>query len=205
MKDILRLGIILAVICVVAAGLLAATNGITAPIITQQALEAETAAKQAVLPQGEEFIDMDANTLNDLLKTADNENARNVVQVNMAYDTNNQFVGMALKTEVSGFGGDIIMLIGIDAQGSVTTYQVLSHSETAGLGDNMNKDFFKDQFSGKSTSEDLTVVKRSPAGDAEVQAITGATISSKAVTLAVNSAMNAYNIIIEQQEGGVKQ
>lgn len=200
----MKLGIVLAVICIVAAGLLAVTNGVTAPIITQQALETETAAKQAVLPQGKEFVDIDENTLSELLNTSDNENLNNVIQVSTAYDEDNQFVGMAVKTTVSGFGGDIIILIGIDAQGTVTTYQVLSHSETAGLGDNMNKDFFKDQFSGKSTQETLTVVKRNPASDTEVQAITGATISSKAVTLAVSSAMDAYNVIIAQQEGGEK-
>jgi electron transport complex protein RnfG len=204
MRDILKLGIILAVVCIVAAGLLAVTNGITEPLITQQAIATEIAAKQAVLPQGQEFEDMDTNTMNDIFNSAGNEDLSNVVLVTMAYDADNQFVGMAIKTTVSGFGGDILMLIGIDAQGTVTTYQVLSHTETAGLGDNMNKDYFKNQFSGKSTQESLTVVKRSPANDTEVQAITGATISSKAVTLAVNSAMDAYNVITQQQEGGVK-
>jgi electron transport complex protein RnfG len=204
MRDILKLGIILAVVCIVAAGLLAVTNGITEPLITQQAIAAEIAAKQAVLPQGQEFEDMDTDTMNGIFNSAGNEDLSNVVLVTMAYDADNQFVGMAIKTTVSGFGGDIVMLIGIDAQGAVTTYQVLSHTETAGLGDNMNKDYFKNQFSGKSTQQSLTVVKRSPANDMEVQAITGATISSKAVTLAVNSAMDAYNVITQQQEGGMK-
>jgi electron transport complex protein RnfG len=79
---------------------------------------------------------------------------------------------------------------------------VLSHSETPGLGEKITGTGFISQFTNKSVQNQLVVVKRSVQKENEVQAITGATISSKAVTLAVNSAIDAYNAVIS--EGGVK-
>ncbi len=201
MKNIVKLGLILFIICVVAAGLLALTNGVTAPIITQGKLQEEIAAKQEVLPQGEEFKDMDLNKMTALFEKFSNENLSNVTQISTA-TSGGQFAGMVIKTSVKGFGGDIVILIGIDSNAKITTYRVLSHSETPGLGEKIKNESFINQFSAKSADENLAVVKRSVQKENEIQAITGATISSKAVTLAINSAIDAYNIIIS--EGGVK-
>lgn len=120
MKNIVKLGLILFIICVVAAGLLALTNGVTAPIIAQSKLQEEIAAKQEVLPQGKEFKDMDSNEMIKLFEKSSNENLNNIIQISMA-TADNKFAGMVIKTSVKGFGGDIIMLVGIDSNAKITT------------------------------------------------------------------------------------
>ena len=202
-KDIIKLGLILFIICVVAAGLLALTNSVTAPIIAKNQLQSEIQAKQAVLPQGKEFKDMDSAKMAELFKNANNDKLNNIVQISIA-TADNKFVGMIIKTSVTGFKGNIEMLIGIDAQGKITSYRVLSHSETPGLGDKITGEKFSSQFAGKSTNESLIVVKKAAQKSNEIQAITGATISSKAATLAINSAFDAYNVVKNSGEGGIK-
>ena len=80
-------------------------------------------------------------------------------------------------------------MIGIDKDGAVTGVEFLSISETAGLGMNAQKETFRDQFKGKNS--EITVVKTAP-GDDEIQALTGATITSNAVTKSVNTALKLY-------------
>ena len=82
-------------------------------------------------------------------------------------------------------------MIGLDTEGTVTKIAVLSaNNETPGLGQNIKKDTFLDQFIGKNG--EISVVKTTPA-DNEIQAITSATISSSAVTRTVNAAIGYYN------------
>ena len=88
-----------------------------------------------------------------------------------------------------------IKLNGIGADGKITGIEILSHSETPGLGANSTKLAFKNRFVGKSGT--LTVSKTSNDGE-NVQAITAATITSKAVTSAVNAALAADRAL----EGG---
>lgn len=202
-KDIVKLGLILFIICVVAAGLLALTNSVTAPIIAKNQLQSEIQAKQAVLPQGKEFNDIDSAKMAELFKNSNNEKLNNIVQISIA-EADGKFSGMVIKTSVTGYKGSIVMLIGIDAQGKITSYKVLSHSETPGLGDKITGEKFSSQFAGKSANESLVVVKKAVQKSNEIQAITGATISSRAATLAINSAIDAYNIVKNSGEGGIK-
>ncbi len=202
-KDIVKLGLILFIICVVAAGFLSLTNSVTAPIIAENKLQSEIQAKQEVLPQGKEFKEMDSGKMSELFKNANNEKLNNIVQISIA-DADGKFVGMVIKTSVAGYKGSIVMLVGIDAKGNINSYKVLSHTETPGLGDKITSEKFSAQFTGKLTDESLVVVKRAAQKSSEIQAITGATISSKAVTLAVNSAIDAYNLVINSGEGGIK-
>ncbi|NMC57413.1 MAG: RnfABCDGE type electron transport complex subunit G [Eubacteriaceae bacterium] len=202
-KDIVKLELILFIICVVAAGLLALTNSVTAPIIAKNQLQSEIQAKQAVLPQGKEFNDIDSAKMAELFKNSNNEKLNNIVQISIA-EADGKFSGMVIKTSVTGYKGSIVMLIGIDAQGKITSYKVLSHSETPGLGDKITGEKFSSQFAGKSANESLVVVKKAVQKSNEIQAITGATISSRAATLAINSAIDAYNIVKNSGEGGIK-
>jgi len=199
-NEIVKLGVILFVICLIAAGLLAVTNGITAPIIAQSKLQNEIEAKQAILPQAEDFKNMDNSQMQELFKNSESENLNNIKQITTA-TANGKFAGLVIKTSVKGFSGDIEMLIGIDSNGSIVSYKVLTSSETAGLGDKIASDSFIDQFANKKTDEKLLVVKREAQQDNEIQALTGATISSKAAALAVNSAAEAYNIFVNMSGG----
>lgn len=85
-------------------------------------------------------------------------------------------------------------MTGISVDGDITGVVLLDHEETPGLGANAEKDSFTDQYQQSAT--ELEVVKTEPVSDGEILAITGATITSTAVTNAVNSAVEQYEEIM---------
>lgn len=98
-------------------------------------------------------------------------------------------VGLAvLSYSDGGFGGPVSIMVGFDADGSIHASQVIEHSETPGLGDHMAKPAFNAQFVGRRIGSPLAVTK--DGGD--IDAITAATISSRAYLEAVNLAMEAF-------------
>ena len=93
----------------------------------------------------------------------------------------------------SGYGGTIELMVGIDsAKGQVSGINVVSNSETAGLGAKSTDPEFSDQYKGKPL-EELSVLKNGTPGDTEIKAISGATITSTAVTNGVDAAIEVYN------------
>ena len=86
------------------------------------------------------------------------------------------------------YGGKVAISVGIKEDGSITAIGFREISDTPGLGLKAKEDAFRTQYDGKTATE-LTVVKGGNAGDAEINAISGATITSKAVTNAVNAAL----------------
>ena len=107
---------------------------------------------------------------------------------NLAYDANGNFMGAAVKASEGGFGGKIDMMVGFLADGTIKGTDVLSHSETPGLGANMTGKF-KDQFVDKNPNDFKLIVKKD-GGD--VDAITAATITSRAFSKAVDKAYQAF-------------
>ena len=112
-----------------------------------------------------------------------------------AYDAENNLLGYAIESDELGFGGLIKMMVGIDTEGNLVNYSILSHSETPGLGSKMDKWFIeKSPITGISISAaPLTVSK----DGGSVDAITAATISSRAFLSAVNKAIATYNVCTE--------
>lgn len=101
--------------------------------------------------------------------------------------------GYAFKLVTSeGYGGAIELIVGISMEGTVSGIDIIKHSETPGLGANADNDSFKDQFIDKPTKE-LTVVKSGASTDTEIDSLSGATITSRAVTNAVNVAIDYFN------------
>ncbi|MDS0524437.1 RnfABCDGE type electron transport complex subunit G [Clostridium sp. SHJSY1] len=98
-----------------------------------------------------------------------------------------QVIAYVVPTESKGYGGAIKMLVAVSIDGKVIDYNILSSNETPGLGENASKDSFRSQFNGKQL-DDLSVVK-DPSNEKNIQAMTGATITSKAVTGAVKDAV----------------
>ena len=122
---------------------------------------------------------------------------------NLAYNANGQFQGAAVKTSEGGFGGKIDMMVGFLADGTIKGTSVLSHAETPGLGANMTGKF-KDQFVDKNPNTYQLIVKKD-GGD--VDAITAATITSRAFSKAVDKAYKAFeankaNFMNVTMEGG---
>ena len=172
-KEILKVGFILFAITSIAALVLAVVNNFTAPVIAENNKRAQEAAMKLVLP--------DAKGFEKLEYTADE--ASSVREVYQADE-----IGNVVKVSPNGYDGSIDIVVGIDNSLRVTGIEIISQTETAGLGANCTNDSFKAQFIGKT--ENITVAKNGAKGN-EIDAISSATITSKAVTKGVNDALLA--------------
>ena len=90
------------------------------------------------------------------------------------------------------------MMTGIGQEGDITGVVILSHGETPGLGANAVKEEFRDQFRQAAPENGLKVVKFQTPGEGEVEALTGATITTRAVSEAVNAAISQYYEVREE-------
>ena len=158
----------LLLIAAVVAGLLGLVNYITADRIAAINEEKTAASMQEVLP---------ADSYNELSYTGSDPT---VVKVYEAVGA-----GYVVEVTPSGFGGTIDMVVGVGSDGTVTGVAIINMSETSGLGANATKESFRSQYVGKSG--ELAVSK----DGGEIDALTGATITSRAVTRGVNSALAA--------------
>ena len=101
------------------------------------------------------------------------------------YDNSGQLIGYAFLARGNGYGGEIDILIGIDPDYNIKKISILANTETPGLGTQIGESFFTDQFTGLGAAD---VGLTSEGGS--IDAITGATVSSKAVTDAVRETIN---------------
>ncbi len=115
-------------------------------------------------------------------------------------------VGWAVPSETLGFQDKIKLLVGLSPDGSkITGIQVISSLETPGLGDKIKTETFRKQFIGKSAEEPVNVVKAGESASNSIDAITGATISSRAVTKAVNAATSWASKEVKKLAGGARK
>ncbi len=121
-------------------------------------------------------------------------------KVYRALDAASVPVGWVLPARGQGFADRIELLIGLDPQVSlITGLYVLEQKETPGLGDNITQSWFRERFRGRPVGQPLRAVKRAPANDQEIQAITGATISSESVVGIINTAIQSFRRALAEQ------
>ena len=185
MGDILKLGLKLFVICATAAGLLAGTNKITAPKIDEINAQANNEARQIVLESAKDFKEMDINNYKI-------DSDVNVLEIFEGID-GDETTGYTIKVAPKGYGGEIEIMVGITTEGVISGINIGNMSETPGLGAKSKEESFYGQYAGKPATT-LEVVKSTP-GETEIQAISGATITSEAVTHGVNAAVEVYDSI----------
>lgn len=130
---------------------------------------------------------IEENTMKSLVEDADEFAEVSGKEGWFAASKNNETIAYIVPMETEGFSGIIRMLVAVSTDGTVLKYSILSHAETPGLGDKADKEPFKSQFVGK-TKEHL-VVKKDPSKTEDIVALTGATISSKAITKGVLEAV----------------
>ena len=174
LKQIFKVGIILFIITAVCALLLAYANKITAPLIEKNNIAKTEESMKSVFPDADEFEKSESE-------------AEGVDEIYFAKISGEQ-VGACVVSEANGYGGAVKVVTGIDKKLLVTGVEILSHSETPGLGANAEKSEFREQFVGKTAN---IVASKGDAKDNEINAMSGATITSKAVTKAVNIAIDA--------------
>ncbi len=187
MKDAL----ILFAITLVSGTALGAVYGITKDPIDKAKNAAKYAAYQEVLPAAAEFDEegmkekIDASAADLMAQGWGNVYIDSAAA---AKDASGNAVGYVISsTSKDGFGGEVKITVGIDGENKITGIAFLSLSETPGLGMNAQNPEFYSQYAGKD-AQPLSVVKGGGAGDAEINAMSGATITSSAVTNAVNAA-----------------
>ena len=181
-STLINMLVALLVIAAVSGGVLGLVYGVTKDAIAEVDQKKNEAAIQAVLPlEGE--ITYKADTMQFTY-----EGVNTTFPCNLAYDANGNFQGAAVKTNEGGFGGKIDMMVGFLADGTIKGTSVLSHAETPGLGANMTGKF-KDQFVDKNPNEFMLKVTKD---GGNVDAITAATITSRAFSKAVDKAYQAF-------------
>lgn len=189
MNKIIKNALILTAITLVSGILLGAVYGITKEPIAQAKEKAKNEAYQAVMHDADNFEACEVEAVDLGVSGC---NVDEVVTAKAGSDA----VGYIITVTTSeGYGGNIQISIGIATDGTVKGIEMLSISETAGLGMNAKTPEFKGQYAEKNV-EAFTVTKDAAASDSEIQAISGATITSKAVTGAVNSALNYFHQVL---------
>ena len=185
---ILKVAGTLTVIALVVAALLGLVNSITAGNIAEIDAENTRIAMSAVVPEGSEFTDK--------LEISDDVAAAAAAQggkLTELYGVKNAGAdaGYVMKIAASGSQGTITMMVGVDANKAITGISVVSHAETSGIGTKVMGNEpnaagvpVLDQFIGMSGSGSLVVGKT-------VTAISGATVSTKGITMGANAALAA--------------
>lgn len=189
-KGLIKDTLVLAVITLVSGFLLAFTYQITKKPIEQQMNDKKMNAYKEVFFDAESFYNNDyAKKMFDLTTTFTNSGKYGKVGIDeiLAAKKSGEFVGYVVTAySDDGYGGKIKISLGYDTKNKkITKIKVLEASETAGLGAKIAEDSFSGQFMGFSAKE-ATLVKSNKSADNEIQAISGATISSTAVTNIVN-------------------
>ena len=184
-SNLLNMLLSLTIVTLAAAALLGGLYVLTEEPIAKQKADKQEKAITSVLPQVEG------------MQIAEAEETDNGIIIYRAYDAEHNYIGAAVQTSENGFGGKFKLMVGFDRDGNIVNYEVLEHQETPGLGDHMT-DWFKTDKNrqsviGKNTATTNFTVSKDR-GD--VDAITAATISSRAFLKAV---VGAYDVLKEPE------
>ena len=191
-KYIVELTVKLFVTCLVVAGLLGGVNAITKDRIAAINWENTVVAMQAVAADPENTTYNETPLENTQAMTDAASAAGGTLGAIYEAQVNGESAGYAVTVSASGSQGTIEMMVGVDAAGAVTGVSVISHSETSGIGTRVvgNEPTASgvgvlDQFKGKSAADGTLAV------GTNVDAITGATVSTRGITTGVNAALAA--------------
>lgn len=192
----------LLVITLVAGLALSAVNEITKAPIAKAEEQARLEAYQTVYPEAELETPADIDTMLEGAQAAVEAaglSGCTVSDILYANGENGERVGYIIAAvSPNGYGGDVSVAIGIEAASdTITGFSVLSNSETAGLGARCTEDEFTAQFAGKEATS-IEYVKGGGAAGNQIDAISGATVTTNAVTEAVNSALAVYNSLLKE-------
>ena len=184
-KEVLSPALLLTLICGVSALLLSLTNYFTeSKILEQNQLFLNSSFKE-ILPAAASF---------EVLPVSDFILEENSVY--KAVSSDNSVVGYVFINTTAGYKEDVKVMTGLDMSANITGVRVLEQNETPGLGQQvLNKSFIDQYKKGDGNLTHFSVVKALPTQN-QISAITGATISSKAVTDCVNSALDIYSRLI---------
>ena len=191
-NTIIKDTLILLIITIVAGFSLAAINKITTEPIAYARAEEKNKAYRSMFKEAESFEENEAlvqkcDSSEEFLKNKGFDGT-NVDAALIAKSGNGTEGYIINATSPNGYAGNIQISLALDKEGKIQGFEILSISETVGLGMKANEDEFKSQFAGKNVKE-IKYTKAGAKGEDEINAISGATITTSAVTEAVNSAL----------------
>ena len=201
-NKIIKDALALTLITLVAGVALGGVYEITQDPIARQEAQAKAEAYEQVFTDAAAFeeIEMDDTLIQTIRDQLDQEGykAQSIEEVMRAEDQSGETLGYAFTVVTSeGYGGDIQFSMGVQNDGTLNGISILSIGETAGLGMNADTPAFKDQFVGKQV-EKLQYTKNGATQDDEINAISGATVTTNAMTNGVNAGLCAFRVM----EGG---
>lgn len=186
MKKTIRLGIILFIICLVAASALAFTYDLTNPAIQAQRESANALARKEVMPEADSFEPLTEEQLTGI------QMLNPEVVEGFSAMKGTTVTGYVIKSTPRGFGGPVEVVAGISIDGIIQGVRMGNHQETPGLGTIAKLPVFYEQYNGMKTDQPIGVNK-TMSTEYEIQAISGATITSSCVTKGVNNAIEAIS------------
>lgn len=195
-RESIRNTISLMLITVIAGLLLGAVYEVTKEPIREQKQRAKEAAYKEVFPDAEAF---EEQTVDDTIIAGFQEEGWDVQidEVMKVLDAQGGEIGYVLTvTDHEGYGGDIQFAMGVRTDGTLNAISFLSIGETAGLGMKAQEDAFKGQFAGKKV-ERFSYTKDGASAETEIDAISGATITTNAVTNGVNAGLSYIGALSE--------
>lgn len=201
-NKIIKDALALTLITLVAGVALGGVYEITEDPIARQEAQAKAEAYEQVFTDAAAFeeVKMDDTLIQTIRDQLDQEGykAQSIEEIMRAEDESGETLGYAFTVVTSeGYGGDIQFSMGVQNDGTLNGISILSIGETAGLGMNADTPAFKDQFVGKQV-EQLQYTKNGATQDDEINAISGATVTTNAMTNGVNAGLCAFRVM----EGG---
>ena len=201
-NKIIKDALALTLITLVAGVTLGGVYEITKDPIAKQEAQAKAEAYEQVFTDAAAFeaVEMDDTLTKTIRDQLDQEGykAQSIEEVMRAEDQSGETLGYAFTVVTSeGYGGDIQFSMGVQNDGTLNGISIRSIGETAGLGMNADTPAFKDQFVGKQV-EKLQYTKNGATQDDEINAISGATVTTNAMTNGVNAGLCAFRVM----EGG---
>ena len=197
-KQMLKNAMILFIITLVAGVLLGIVYQVTkAPIAYQEQL-AQTKANQEVFPDADSFADadLDAAQAKKILESDAAYAKVSIDSVKTAKDASGKAIGYVLQISSGGYADDIVFTMGLTNDGTLNGISLISISETPGLGMNAQK-VLVPQFRSVQVGDLFEVTKTKKASDNQIEAISGATITSKAVTNGVNAGVLYFQKVLK--------
>lgn len=205
MKKIIKNALILTAITLVAGLLLGVVHAVTLKPIQEQQEKSKQTAFQEVFSEAAGFEEVDITASAEEISehmTSAGFTAQTIDEVWVPVDTNGDALGLVIVLSTTeGYDGGMQFSIGVTEDGTMTGISFLSLSETAGLGMKANTDEFKSQFQGKSV-EAFEYTKTGAVSDNQIDALSGATLTTGAVTNGVNAGLEFFRYYNETELAG---
>lgn len=196
-SSMIKDAVILCLITLILGAVLAGVYAITKEPIDASQEKTNNEACQAVVAEGDSVLDNDAEAVKKALaytdsrdlanaETKDGDLLANYLVIEQIHPTKNNGK-VYLASAKKGYGGAIGFALGVDANGAITGISITSQSETAGLGANCENEDWLKSFAGKVAPQNASseMYNKNESSESQVQALSGATVTSRAITRAV--------------------